>query len=238
MRDDEAHRAIWQAIHDALNKLESRYNIRIPAINNRGLFPYSGTEVPDLQTWQLVEVLSLLMIMSRAEDLESRRITNIFGKLGPVHLIEDGKKRYLWTQPSLKGQSSELGGRPDLLVTSTSESPTSTNILRVIECKAQRELTTTVIRQEFGKAFDLGVSSYHIWSLNTPKLRIIEGAKGLGLDLVSLEFDTERRLEFVRNPEALEAFVGDKLEESRREGRFPKMLSRQMDLAGRKLLER
>lgn len=109
--------------------------------------------------------------------------------------------------------------------------------MRVVECKAHRELGTPVIRQEFGKAFDLGVSSYHIWSLTTPKLRIIKGAKGLGLDLVLLEFDTERRKEFVRNPEALERFVGDKLDESRREERFLKTLTRNMDMVGRKMLE-
>lgn len=113
MRDDEAYWTIWEAIHGAINKLESRYTIRIPLIKDRGLFPYSSSAVPDLQTWQLVEILSLLVIMLRAEDVESRRITNILGKLGPVNIIENGKRRYLWAQPSLRGKSSELGGRPD-----------------------------------------------------------------------------------------------------------------------------
>ena len=88
----------------------------------------------------------------------------------------------------------------------------------------RKRLGTHEIRAEFGKAFDLKVVSYLIWSYITPAQRIIEGAKKLGLDLVPLGFDTPRRADLIAQPENLQAHISNTLEASRREERFAKAL--------------
>jgi hypothetical protein len=237
MNNDELQWAIWTAIRDAVTKLEFRYKISMKLAENQEYFSYNGMAVPVVETWKLVEVLSLLMILLNADNVLAKNIGSIFGKIGPVRIIEDGKEQFLWSQSLMRANKSELGGRPDLIVTSSEEWPGQTNVQRVVECKAHQRLGTRTIRQEFGKAFDLMVRSYLIWSLNTPSNRIIEGAKRLGLDLVSLGFDTPRRIEFVKKPELLSEFISEKIEESKRNRQFAQMLSGYMMLAGPKMIE-
>jgi len=200
-------------------------------------FIFAGIEVPDVEIWRLVEALSLLEIMVRAERVEVPVNLSLFGKTGPVKLREEGADRYLWSQPTLQGSESNLGGRPDLLITSSCVRPTSENALRIIECKAHRKLGARVVRQEFGKAFDLKIHSYLIWSLTTPGQNIIEGAKKLGIDLCSLEFDTGKRQDYIADPGILRQFVGDTIKKSSNEARFIETINSYRDLTARKMLK-
>jgi hypothetical protein len=181
-------------------------------------------QIPQVQTWKLVEALSLLTILIWAEEVHSGEVCNLFGRTGPIHFKEDGSDRYLWAQVLLAGVESALGGRPDLVVTSSPEVPTSATVLRVVECKCRKHLGAPDIRAEFGKAHDLRVTSYHIWSLITPAAGLVEGARRLGLDLSPLGFDTPLRAELTRKPENLVAHVGNTLSVSRKEMRFLKTL--------------
>jgi hypothetical protein len=222
--DAEARKALWAAVLDGATKLAGKCTVYISGSPSIGSKINPQIPIPDVQTWQLVEALSLLAILIKAEAVITSEIPNLFGKTGPLHFIEDGHDRYLWAQPSLRGQESALGGRPDLVVTATPDAPSALNIMRVIECKCRKRLGAPDIRGEFGKAHDLQVTSYLIWSFNTPSLSIIEGAKRLGLDIQPLGFDTDRRADLISVPENLVMHVANTQEVSRRGNQFARIL--------------
>ena len=142
----------------------------------------------------------------------------------------------LWAQQTLHGEKSALRGRPDIIVTSSSERPHPGNAVRIIEAKCIRKLGAPAIRGEFGKAHDLRVASYFIWSFYSPSPQAIAGAKGLGIDLEVLGFDTNRRSELVASPEALLSHVAHSQEQARRGQRFAQALVDAGQHAQRKLL--
>jgi hypothetical protein len=100
-------------------------------------------------------------------------------------------------QQQLRGDYSDLGGRPDLIVTSSPDPPTPINVVRVVEVRCSKQLGAQIVRAEFGKAHDLRVTSYVIWTFYSPPPRLKAGARGLGLDLEELGFDTARRQDLI-----------------------------------------
>ena len=224
MEDKEAYSALWGAICDAADKLAGRCQVYLSKTPDSGSRIGRGFPALEVETWQMVEALSLMMILIRASEVHSTDVVNLFGRIGPLHFVEDKRDCYLWAQSTLLGEESGLGGRPDIVITSSPNKPSTETILRIIECKCRKRLGTHEIRAEFGKAFDLKVVSYLIWSYITPAQRIIEGAKKLGLDLIPLGFDTPRRADLIARPENLQAHISNTLEASRREERFAKAL--------------
>ena len=83
--------------------------------------------------------------------------------------------------------------------------------MRIIECKSSEKIGAPIIRSEFGKAYDLKVSSYLIWSLTTPKDTVIFGANELGIDIETFAFDTSMREIVLTRPEALIEHVANKI---------------------------
>lgn len=218
--DGEARKALWQAICSAAAEVRRNFHINSIIGTNGELKP--ADTAPTVPTWQFVEALSLLAIILRS-DAASAEAINLFGKTGPIEIIEDGVTRYLWAQPLMRGDSS-LGGRPDLVVTISPRIPSPDTIVRVVEAKCVRGLDAQTIRAEFGKGHDLRVGSYFIWTYYTPSSRIIDGARGLGIDLVTLGFDTDWRRDLIASADALIAHVSNSLLESRRAGRFAQAL--------------
>ena len=96
--------------------------------------------MPDVETWQLMEALSLLSVLAKADKIYTREICNILGKTGPIHFSETGSDLYLWAQQTLSGAESALAGRPDLIVTTSPDSPDAGNISRIIEAKCRKSL--------------------------------------------------------------------------------------------------
>jgi hypothetical protein len=148
----------------------------------------------------------------------------------------NGITRNLWAQQTLRGNKSALKGRPDIIVTSTREPPHPDNAVRIIEAKCVRRIGTQIVRSEFGKAHDLRVASYIIWSFYSPTPKVIAGARGLGINLEALGFDTEWRKDFVQSPDALISRVANAQEQARREQRFATSLEDASQEARRKLL--
>ena len=235
--DEEAREALWMAICDAASKLAGCCRIYMSRSSALGTHISAAMPVPEVHTWRLVEGLSLLAILVRADEVKTREVTNLFGRTGPVRFMEDGRSWYLWAQPTLSGQQSGLGGRPDLLVTSSPDVPSASTVSRVVECKCHRRLGARDIRAEFGKAHDLRVTSYVIWSFTTPSAHVVEGARRLGLDLEILGFDTARRPDLIAMPESLVAHVANTLEVSKREKRFAQALIKTGQDISRKMLE-
>ena len=170
-----------------------------------------------------------------ARRASTSRSVNLFAKLGPLGIEEDGVQRYVWAQQQLRGNYSDLGGRPDLIVTSSPDPPTSANVVRVVEVKCQQQLDAQVVRSEFGKAHDLRVTSYVIWTFYSPSARVKTGARGLGLDLEELGFDTPRRKDLITQPQALLSHVAHTMEQVRQSNRFAKALEDADQEARRKL---
>lgn len=234
--DPEARLVLWRGICHSAELLSgscsvftSKKPLSEGKVNN--LLP-----VPDVKTWQLMEALSLLVVLLKADKILAKDICNIFGKTGPLQFSENGADRYLWTQASIKGQKSLLGSRPDLLVTSDSKQPTHSNIIRIIECKCQKSIGAQVIRAEFGKAYDLKVTSYLILSFITPSLSAKEGCKNLGLDIEALGFDTDMREKLIANPENLVWHVANTVEVSKKEASLLRMLTSSTEQAKQKFL--
>jgi len=234
--DTEARSALWNAVCEAAEQLATRctvYSTRTPM--PAGLVR-TGQPIPEVHVWQLVEALSLLTILLRADTVTNPEVLNVFGKTGPLALWEDGLERYLWAQHGFQGEQSALGGRPDLVVTSSSAPPSAVNALRIIEAKCRKHLDTQAVRAEFGKAYDLRVTTYLIWTFFSPSARVVEGARRLGLDMVELGFDTPRRRDLVTQPRALVSYVAHTLEQSRRARHFATALREAGQDAQRKLL--
>ena len=232
-QDAEARAAIWKTICVAADEVRVRFAIEaIHELDDRDI--RSTSSVPGVLTWQLVEALSLLCVIVRCDDAKAN-VVSVFGKMGPIELREDGVVRYLWAQQTLHGEKSALRGRPDIIVTSSSELPHAGNAVRIIEAKCVRKLDAPAIRGEFGKAHDLRVESYFIWSFYSPSPKIVNGAKGLGIDLEILGFDTNRRSDLIASPEALLSHVAHSQEQARRGQRFAQALVDAGQHAQRKL---
>jgi hypothetical protein len=191
--DHEARRVIWEAIIEATSRLSGTCSVYISDSLQPEAKIVPKMVIPHVRTWQLAEALSILSILIKADSVVTSNIYNLFGKTGPIHFVEGGKKRYMWVQHSINGHTSMLVGRPDIVVTTTSDSPSPATIERIVECKCHKRIGAPVIRGEFGKAHDLRVTSYLIWSFNTPSQKIIDGAKKLGLDVETFGFDDDRR---------------------------------------------
>lgn len=233
--DDDLRRAIWAAICEAAARLSGTCRVFLSNSAERATMVRPGMPLPQSQTWQMVEGLSLLALLLKASSVVTPDLRNLFGRSGPTHIIEDQQHRFLWAQHTVTGLESELGGRPDIVVSSSADSPTTSNILRIIECKCRRTLGAPDIRGEFGKAHDLRVTSYLIWSLTTPSQRVVRGARRLGLDIESLGFDTKRRADLMSVPENLLMHVANTQELCRRTGRFARQLEESGRIAARKL---
>lgn len=223
-KDIEARDALWRAIcvasEDILNRL------RIRSIHSEKETQLRlNSPVPDVPTWQLVEALSLLGIILRSEEASADSVS-IFGKTGPIEIKEDGVVRFLWSQQTLKGEKSNLWGRPDIIVTTSSEMPNPGNAVRIIEAKCVKKLDTRIIRSEFGKAHDLRVATYLIWSFYSPTTRVVEGDQGLGIDIEAIGFDTKWRSKLIENPENLISHIANTQELAKKTQRFVKMLEK------------
>lgn len=190
-QDVVARAALWRAIRVASDDVCHHFKVGLIRGIGGGVIR-SDAVVPDVATWQLVEALSLLGMILRAAEATAAEI-NVFGKTGPIEIQEDGIVRQLWAQQTLRGERSALSGRPDLIVTSSPEPPHPSNVVRIIEVKCVRQLGTQTVRSEFGKAHDLRVATCFIWSFYSPAPRVVAGARGLGIDLEALGFDTDRR---------------------------------------------
>ena len=220
VNDPEAHSALWAAICDVASRFAGQCRVYASRTPEPGSHIRGKMQIPDVETWKLVEALSLLSVLLKADKVYCEDVTNLFGQTGPLHFVESGQDRYLWAQPSLLGEESELGGRPDLVVTTSRDTPTAVTTIRVIECKCRQHLGAPDIRAEFGKAHDLKVTSYLIWSFYTPAPKVVTGARRLGLDLVALGFDTEQRSALIENSENLVSHVANTVEWSKHENHF------------------
>jgi hypothetical protein len=186
----------------------------------------------------LLEALSVLTVLHTSQSNKYQQITNLIGKIGPIEIIEEGIKRFLWTQPLLDETTSGLKARPDIVITNSSRAVSPETILHIVECKNVRDINASLIRGEFGKAHDLKVSSYTILSFYEVRKSLTSAAKNLGIDLQSIELYGANRQKYISSPNSLALAVSSIIEKSRKEKRFLSLLDSSSKDARAKLLPR
>jgi hypothetical protein len=183
-----------------------------------------------VKDWQLAEALALLCAMLSVGVVHARSVS-LFAALS-VGIGEKGRKLQLWFQPQkTRGHITNLLAKPDIAVTIRPDcNATGANILRVIEVKRVLKLNSGIVRQEFGKAFDLNVRSYCLLTYYPIPQNIRTGADNLGLDVAELFIAPGM------TPAQLVSHVREKLERSRNEERFKTSLKTGYDDYQRKQL--
>lgn len=129
--DPEVPAAVWATIRLVAEQLAHRCTVNMLSKSTGQRETIVNCAVPDVPTWRLVEALSLLGILLRAQAVKASEVT-LFASIGPVEFVEDADPRFLWVQKGLQGDYTALGGRPDLLVTLTPDLPTAQNTVRVV----------------------------------------------------------------------------------------------------------
>lgn len=193
----------WQAICKASELLASRCSVFMVDESGAKEKVNLSLSIPNKEPWQLMEALCLLVVLLKADSVHSHEIKILSGKSGPYRITENEIDRFIWTQATLSGEESTFNGRPDIIATINDDHPTAKTAAYIVECKSGKNLGAQQVRAEFGKAFDLKVSTYLIWSFHTPPERVVQGAEGLGMDIMSIGLDVEEWSTFIENPEHL-----------------------------------
>jgi len=218
---------LWTAICEAARQVRGH---PIVCLRSSTTPIRASDPVPKVKDWQLAEALTLLCVLLGAGAVHGQSVS-LFAALS-VSIGEKGRKLHLWFQPQrTRGHITNLRAKPDIAVTIRPDcNATGANILRVIEVKRVRQLSTGTVRQEFGKAFDLSVRSYCLLTYYPIPQDIRTGAENLGLDVAELFIAPGM------TPAQLVSHVRAKLERSRNEERFKASLKTGYDDYQRKQL--
>lgn len=226
--DDSARQAIWNAIVKLAEKIEEKFSLHayLTKDQSRKITSLQEPERCD-ETWKLIEILSVLTVLSDAEYIVSREVYNLRGRLtSPVHFTEKGEDSFLWTQTRMKESLSGFAGVPDIIVTGTHAPPSRSNALYIIECKCVRQLSSRHIRAEFAKGYDLRITSYFIWSYYDPSHAVIEGAELLGVKVRPVGLGSLAERSEMMNPDRLIEHFATEIRDARDEGEFERVLQR------------
>jgi hypothetical protein len=184
---------------------------------------------------RLLEALCLLLTLETAKPTRRQTLNSIIRRCGPVEIEEEQTIRYVWTQPTLNETISGLKARPDLVVSTSSRDLGPDTIVRIVECKNVRQITSSMIRAEFGKAHDLKVSSYLVLTYYENSQSNILAAQSLGLDLSSVGLYGPQRLNLISGEVTVAEKVRKALVNSRKEKRFLYQLENSAQQTRRKL---
>src|SRR5262249_8696772 len=142
---------------------------------------------------RFLEGLCLISTLSRMSPIGHQPDIDPFGQMGPIHVRDEDEECFLWTRPLVESQRSGLNALPDIVVTRTTDKVSTSNIVSVIECKCRDNLGASDLRAEFGKAYDLGSSSYVLVSYYSVRESLSNAGRGLGIDLQIFSLSTSDR---------------------------------------------
>jgi hypothetical protein len=182
------------------------------------------------------EVLCLLATLDRLPPASRVKIPNVFGGFRPIPVADAQGPAYLWFQPNIIKTKSGLRARPDLAIARSAQQLDETTIVSVTECKWGKNLTAALVRTEFGKAFDLQVTSYTIVSYKGASDRLKDAARLLGIDVVDFGLGTPQREAYLRQERDLGEDLAERLAIVRTEARFASILQRTAEASGQKML--
>lgn len=182
------------------------------------------------------EVLCLLATLDRLPPARPVKIPDVFGRFFPIPISDVQGPAYLWFQPNIIETKSGLRARPDLAIARSDQQLDENTIVSVIECKWGKNLTAALVRTEFGKAFDLQVTSYTIVSYMGAPDRLKDGARLLGVDLIDFGLGTPQREAYLRQERDLGQDLAERLAIVRAEAHFASMVRKTADASSRKML--
>lgn len=190
-----------------------------------------------LSAWQrakgyFLEVLCLLASFKNSQPYSQKTYSiDVFRKVGPIPILKEGKKRYIWCQPSISKTKSGMYARADIAITNSNKEVSKDTIISLIECKCKDPLSSTDIRKEFGKAVDLEVESYRIVAYHEVKERFKIAAKQLGINIIEFGLYTSEREKYIQRKKILEEDLSENLLSTYKECLFRKTLSAVADSA-------
>jgi hypothetical protein len=144
----------------------------------------------------------------------------LFDQAGPIPVLDQETKCFIWSHPSMQSLRSGLKAVPDIVITSSSDGVTASNIISIIECKCRETLGASDIRGEFGKAYDLGSPSYVLVSYYSVPESLIEAGRKLGIDIQIFSLNTSERDRFMRRPQDVGEDMAIKLSSALRRRMF------------------
>ena len=60
-----------------------------------------GKPMPAGETWKLMEVLSILTILLKADKVLDEQVFSMFRRTGPILILENGQNCFVWSQLQL-----------------------------------------------------------------------------------------------------------------------------------------
>lgn len=169
---------------------------------------------------RFLEGLCLMATLNRMSATVRSIDVDLFAQVGPLEVRDENQICFIWTQQSVESFKTGLKALPDIVITNTSTSVTTSNILSIIECKCRETLGANDIRGEFGKAYDLGSSSYILVSYNAVTKSLIDAGKELGIEIQVFSLNTPEREQFIRGERDVGADMAQKLALARKRRMF------------------
>jgi hypothetical protein len=169
---------------------------------------------------QMLEALCLLAALSRYGFAGQRVSIDVFGQNGPIPVRWAGRDVFLWTQARLPLSRSGLRAQPDLLCSRSERVGARLDIEWIVEAKCHGDLTSQILRAEFGKAFDLESPAYTIVAHKKPRQSLLRAAEAFGIDIQVFPLSSEDRPEYLSGARLLEQDLADGLVSSRDSQRF------------------
>ena len=194
-----------------------------------------------LLTWRaskgsFLEAICLLAALTRFRPAGNAGSIDLFGRNGPIPVLSDRQRVFLWTRAALPNTRSGLRAHPDLLCTREARLDRAADIEWIIECKYRGAVSSHELRAEFGKAFDLESPAYTIVTYDAQPESIVAAARELGLDMQVFPLGSELRGEYLSQRRSLETDLADKLQLSQSEKNFARRVLAKGESLERKLL--
>lgn len=171
-----------------------------------------------------LEVLCLLADLYVRESPPGLFTIQLFEPSGPIEVRDGVRQEFVWVQPQLKHTRSRMTACPDILIKTVANLHSAATVVALHECKCHRRLPSDELRQECGKAFDLGVWSYVIVTYHPQSARVRSAVEGLGLRIRDIGLYTEDREAFVKGERNMAVELGEKLAEDDRSSSFRETL--------------
>ena len=194
----------------------------------------------DLSTWNSCKgiIFEWAILASLLYGLRKMIRSNSTGiTLGPnetpVLVDIKGHNRYIWYQKSLIAEFSGMKAVPDILITKDDLDPSRSNVTGIIECKNVKSIGTKVVREEYGKSYDIGPDYIILCSYAELSPNIKQGAKRLGLHVLENPISTNRREAIISKKVLFQESIIDEVLKADEQKLF-----RQMELSKRDELDR
>jgi hypothetical protein len=136
---------------------------------------------------KLFEVLVLLSLFKHNHTISKYDIVDLeHGTCDHLSFEKNGEKRFIIGNFNLSGLISDITITPDIMITKVDKSEifSTDQIIKIIECKPTKKLTTDLLHNYFGKMIDLKIKDLTIITCNKVPEKTVVSASRLGIKIV------------------------------------------------------